>query len=193
MIDAFYIVGNGENRGPFTLRQLQSMWNTGVVTAKTLYWQEGFDEWYPLSTMLDMLEAAHVPYGGTNASTSPASFSQKKRIRYGRRTARVLSVLVFSSSILSFLALLIPMLDCLTANPGNTIKALALLSAALLITILGIFISFGLWQTRVWAWWCFLAQSVLMLIAFPIGTIVGVVCLIFLFQMKPAFISKEKG
>lgn len=56
-MDEFYILdAQQQQSGPFTLSQLQGMWRVSNVTAKTLYWQQGFDEWIPLSTMSEALE-----------------------------------------------------------------------------------------------------------------------------------------
>jgi len=44
----YFLYLNNEQKGPYTLNQLQSMWKAGSITSKTLYWQEGFDEWIAL-------------------------------------------------------------------------------------------------------------------------------------------------
>ncbi len=56
-MDEYYLYTNNEQTGPYTIAQLQHMWRVGQVTGKTLYWQEGFDEWIPLSTLADALES----------------------------------------------------------------------------------------------------------------------------------------
>lgn len=56
MTTTYHINCNGNTSGPFTLSQLQNMWKNGSVTADALYWQEGFDEWLPITTMIDELE-----------------------------------------------------------------------------------------------------------------------------------------
>ena len=52
----YYLYLQNEQQGPFTLAQLQSMWHSGGVMGQTLYWEEGLDEWLPLSTMIESLE-----------------------------------------------------------------------------------------------------------------------------------------
>ena len=47
----YYIYKDDNQTGPFTLSQLQSMWVSGLVTANTLYWQEGSPDWLPLGTI----------------------------------------------------------------------------------------------------------------------------------------------
>ncbi|MBI3798193.1 MAG: DUF4339 domain-containing protein [Deltaproteobacteria bacterium] len=57
----YYLYLNNEQKGPLTLAQLQSMWRSGSITGQTLYWQHGFDEWLPLSTMIESLEPPEAP------------------------------------------------------------------------------------------------------------------------------------
>ena len=56
MDDQYWLTIGGEQRGPYTIAQLRSMWNSGSITVNTLYWQHGFDEWFPLSFIIDLLE-----------------------------------------------------------------------------------------------------------------------------------------
>ena len=56
MDDQYWITINDEQRGPYTIGQLRSMWNSGTITAETLYWQQGFENWYPLSYIIKLLE-----------------------------------------------------------------------------------------------------------------------------------------
>lgn len=55
--DSFWVHKANEQCGPYTLAQLQNMWRNGLVTQATLYWQHGFEEWFPLSTMIESLES----------------------------------------------------------------------------------------------------------------------------------------
>jgi len=52
----YYLYLNDEQKGPYTLSQIQSMWRSGNITGNTLYWQDGFSEWIPLSTILHIIE-----------------------------------------------------------------------------------------------------------------------------------------
>jgi hypothetical protein len=56
MDDQYWITISEEQRGPYTIGQLRSMWHSGTITANTLYWQQGFENWYPLSYIIDRLE-----------------------------------------------------------------------------------------------------------------------------------------
>ncbi len=53
----YYLYLNDEQKGPFTLGQLKSMWGSGSITLKTLCWHQGLSEWLPLSTMRAVLDA----------------------------------------------------------------------------------------------------------------------------------------
>jgi TM2 domain-containing membrane protein YozV len=53
----YFIDQNGETKGPYTIRQLQSMWNAGGITGRTMYCQEEDSEWRALSTIVEQLEA----------------------------------------------------------------------------------------------------------------------------------------
>ena len=61
MNDEYWLHSDDEQSGPFTLAQLQQMLRNGRITAKTLCWQHGFEEWYPLSTMNEVFEFRNRP------------------------------------------------------------------------------------------------------------------------------------
>ena len=56
MNDHYWISSGSDQKGPYTLSQLQSMWRAGLITADTLYFQQGFDEWAPISLITDLLD-----------------------------------------------------------------------------------------------------------------------------------------
>jgi hypothetical protein len=45
----YYILLENEPKGPYTISQLRSLWNSGSITGNTLYCQEEFTEWVPLA------------------------------------------------------------------------------------------------------------------------------------------------
>ncbi|MEQ1854398.1 MAG: GYF domain-containing protein, partial [Chthoniobacteraceae bacterium] len=50
---------DGKQEGPYSLAQLRRKWemrHIHRISEQTLFWQEGFDEWLPLSTIADMLQ-----------------------------------------------------------------------------------------------------------------------------------------
>lgn len=56
MDDAYYLLVNGAQAGPYALSQLQSMWRLGQITADTFYWQDGFEEWQSISHIKELLD-----------------------------------------------------------------------------------------------------------------------------------------
>jgi hypothetical protein len=60
-IPLFYIGINDKQAGPYTLEQLRSMWNSGSITANTLYWQEGMSDWKSVHTLLDSSATPSTP------------------------------------------------------------------------------------------------------------------------------------
>lgn len=53
--DHYYLYSNDQQQGPYTHSQLQSMWRSGAITSNDQYWQEGFDEWQPISSIQEIL------------------------------------------------------------------------------------------------------------------------------------------
>lgn len=58
MLPMYYLWLNEAQAGPYTLQQVQSMWNAGQITALTLYWQKGNAEWQPLGDIISKIESA---------------------------------------------------------------------------------------------------------------------------------------
>jgi membrane protein YdbS with pleckstrin-like domain len=52
----YYLWINEAQTGPYTMHQLQEMWNAGQITAMTPYWQEGQSDWLLLNTIIAQLE-----------------------------------------------------------------------------------------------------------------------------------------
>lgn len=44
-MNAYYILRGEEQAGPYTMDQMRSMWNAGLITSQTLYWCEGLPGW----------------------------------------------------------------------------------------------------------------------------------------------------
>ena len=57
----YFVMLGGERKGPYTLGQMQAMWNAGTLTSETLFWQEGLSSWEPVSAIQSDLEAAPQP------------------------------------------------------------------------------------------------------------------------------------
>ncbi|MEI7819747.1 MAG: DUF4339 domain-containing protein [Verrucomicrobiota bacterium] len=56
----YFVILNEEQAGPYTIGQLRAMWQSGSVTAKTLFWCEGEEGWQPLIQLRALLETAPV-------------------------------------------------------------------------------------------------------------------------------------
>jgi hypothetical protein len=56
MGQTIYIRVGDEERGPYVLQQVNAMWLAGQLTADTIYWFEGMEEWRPLAELMAMEE-----------------------------------------------------------------------------------------------------------------------------------------
>lgn len=53
MSEYFILKGTDqEQAGPYTMEQLRSMWDAGLITSNTMYWKDGMPAWSMLGTML---------------------------------------------------------------------------------------------------------------------------------------------
>ena len=52
---------DGEQKGPYSISQLQSMWRSGALTRETLHFMDGYTEWMPLEIIVPDLEPAPQP------------------------------------------------------------------------------------------------------------------------------------
>ncbi len=70
MNDAYFLAVNGQQTGPFSLAQVQEMWQAGMVSAQTLSWCKGEPDWQPLGQLLSAIGAvppAAYPSGAVGA------------------------------------------------------------------------------------------------------------------------------
>ena len=65
-----YLYIQGEQRGPDAKPQVQTMWNSGLITSDALYWQEGMSEWAPISDLVTE-RAAPSPVSQTPQTVLP--------------------------------------------------------------------------------------------------------------------------
>lgn len=42
----------GERRGPYTLRQLDHLLNSGLIAEESLYWRDGMEQWRPITELI---------------------------------------------------------------------------------------------------------------------------------------------
>lgn len=56
-----HLMLEGEQRGPFTVGQLRSMWSAGTINATTLHFTDGYTEWHPLEFIIGELDSPALP------------------------------------------------------------------------------------------------------------------------------------
>ena len=98
-MDEYYLLQDNEQRGPFTLNQLRTLWRSGKITGETLYSQPGFEEWMPLSDLAEWLAVpspVRAPASSANAprpsAGSAAPFVVKPSLvksAVAKKTARI--------------------------------------------------------------------------------------------------------
>ena len=50
--EVFFIYHNGEQRGPYTARQINHLHHCGFIDDDTLYWREGLEQWQPVAEIV---------------------------------------------------------------------------------------------------------------------------------------------
>ncbi len=50
--EVFYVHLHGEQRGPYTIMQIDHMLNSGLIALETLYWREGMEQWQPVTELV---------------------------------------------------------------------------------------------------------------------------------------------
>lgn len=51
-VEAFFLYHNGEQRGPYTPKQVNHLHRCGFIDDDTLYWREGLEQWQPVSQIV---------------------------------------------------------------------------------------------------------------------------------------------
>ena len=57
--EIFYLHLDGEQRGPYTIPQIDHMLNSGFIAEETLYWREGLDQWQPVTSLVKLRKRAN--------------------------------------------------------------------------------------------------------------------------------------
>jgi hypothetical protein len=55
--EAFYVHVHGEQLGPYTLRHLDHLIHSGLLSTETLYWTEGLEQWQPITSLVPVRKA----------------------------------------------------------------------------------------------------------------------------------------
>jgi hypothetical protein len=52
--EAFYVHVHGEQLGPYTIRHLTHLLQSGLISTETLYWTEGMDQWQAITDLVPL-------------------------------------------------------------------------------------------------------------------------------------------
>ncbi len=103
---------NEANAGPYTLGQLRSMWAGGTISAQTLFWIEGNEDWKPLLEIANQLE-----------QTQPSVRPQPPQKTNNAKSNAVAYLLLFAVLIALAVGGVIYYRQTVnTVNPVNTLK-----------------------------------------------------------------------
>ena len=50
--EVFYIYHRGEQRGPYTMKQVNHLYRSSFIDDDTLYWREGMEQWQPVTEIV---------------------------------------------------------------------------------------------------------------------------------------------
>lgn len=64
----YHLQMNNEQKGPYALSQIQSMWNSGAITSDSLYWDSQGEQWRPINELI----ASAPPVIEQSPHTTPA-------------------------------------------------------------------------------------------------------------------------
>jgi TM2 domain-containing membrane protein YozV len=70
-----HLLIDGEQKGPYTLGQLQGMWRNGTITSETLHHMDGYADWMPLEIIMDDLD----PPASPAFANVPASYARPQQ------------------------------------------------------------------------------------------------------------------
>ena len=50
--EVFYIYHRGEQRGPYTMKQVNHLYRSNFIDDDTMYWREGMEQWQPVTEIV---------------------------------------------------------------------------------------------------------------------------------------------
>lgn len=50
--EVYYLHLSGAQRGPYTIRHVDHLLNSGLIARETLYWKEGLEQWQPVTELV---------------------------------------------------------------------------------------------------------------------------------------------
>jgi hypothetical protein len=75
--ERYFLHVDGAQRGPYTVRQIGHMVNSGIVHAGAMFWCEGLEQWQPVTQLIE-----------------PKRHRQQRRIRLGAGTMAVIGLVL---------------------------------------------------------------------------------------------------
>lgn len=57
--EVFYLHIHGEQKGPYTIPQIDHLLNSGLIAEETLFWREGLDQWQPVTSLVALRRKAN--------------------------------------------------------------------------------------------------------------------------------------
>jgi hypothetical protein len=52
--EVFYLHLQGEQRGPYTIKHIDHLLNSGLISEDSLFWREGLDQWLPVTQLVTL-------------------------------------------------------------------------------------------------------------------------------------------
>jgi hypothetical protein len=56
--ECFYLHIDGEQRGPYTIAQIDHLLNSGLIREEASYWREGMEQWQPVTNLVRLRKPA---------------------------------------------------------------------------------------------------------------------------------------
>ncbi len=139
--EQYFIFSSGEQEGPFTLLELQSMWRSGSLATSSQYWKEGLEEWQSITDLhelLDLPEHALADEQGKTRQQNTPTEHKEKQADWG----------LVSFGTLVALTAIIPLIGFVVgyrglSNPARREKAAGLIGIAAVSSIAAIVFIFG--------------------------------------------------
>ena len=57
--EIFYLHIQGEQRGPYTVKQVDHLLNSGLDRPETLFWRDGMEQWQPVTDLVKLRKRAN--------------------------------------------------------------------------------------------------------------------------------------
>jgi len=90
MSEHYYLLQNDAESGPYTFTQVQAMWSSGAVTARTQWRTDGLAEWQPFSALEARLQPPPVlPLSPPVAYAAPPAYTPLVRASVRKRSSFV--------------------------------------------------------------------------------------------------------